>query len=77
LTGWTHTLTGCQCAAWWRARRQALGGSGFSLLADRRRGAAIDAVERRPRRVTIRILIADDHEVVRQGLRTFIESDPS
>jgi CheY-like chemotaxis protein len=26
--------------------------------------------------VTIRILIADDHEVVRQGLRTFIESDP-
>ena len=26
--------------------------------------------------MTIRILIADDHEVVRQGLRTFIESDP-
>lgn len=25
--------------------------------------------------MTIRILIADDHEVVRQGLRTFIESD--
>jgi len=26
--------------------------------------------------VTIRILIAGDHEVVRQGLRTFIEPDP-
>jgi two-component system, NarL family, response regulator LiaR len=26
--------------------------------------------------VTIRILIAGNHEVVRQGLRTFIESDP-
>ena len=26
--------------------------------------------------MTIRILIAGDHEVVRQGLRTFIEPDP-
>jgi DNA-binding NarL/FixJ family response regulator len=26
--------------------------------------------------VTIRVLIADDHEVVRQGLRTFLELDP-